>query len=105
MEKHMKATKSPKVYIFHSDPGHGWLAVKMKELISFGLETKISSYSYQKGKTVYLEEDCDASLFVKTLKEKNIPFELRESYQDKTPIRYYDSYKVPVENLQVLEDA
>lgn len=53
-----------KVFKFYSDPGHGWLAVKEKDLETVGLSLdKISSFSYRKGKTVYLEEDCDFSLF------------------------------------------
>lgn len=55
---------------FHSDPGHGWLAVKISLLQELGLEDKISGYSYMKGKTAYLEEDGDASLFMKSAKEK-----------------------------------
>ena len=44
----------------HSDPGHGWLAVKLSEIKMLGIETDISEFSYIKGKTAYLEEDCDA---------------------------------------------
>lgn len=50
------------------DPGHGWLAVKREELIAMGILHHITSYSYQKGATVYLEEDCDASTFVEAYK-------------------------------------
>jgi hypothetical protein len=57
-----------KTYKFYSDPAHAWLAVKRKELIELGLENPISSYSYQRGDTVYLEEDQDATLFINTLK-------------------------------------
>jgi hypothetical protein len=44
----------------HSDPGHAWLAVKLSEIKMLGIETEISSYSYVKGKTAYLEEEIDA---------------------------------------------
>lgn len=51
----------------YSDPGHGWLAVPTKTLFLMPIEliAKISRYSYQSdsGKTVYLEEDCDAAIF------------------------------------------
>lgn len=83
---------SSKTYIFHSDPGHGWLAVKLKELQELGIADKISSYSYQKGKTVYLEEDCDMSIFIKAKKAQGIDVQYRDSYLEKTPIRYYSSY-------------
>lgn len=86
------AKNKVKVYIFHQDPGHGWLAVKRKELIDLGLADCISSYSYQKGKTVYLEEDRDAPLFIDILKKKGIEFHYRASHLEKTPIRSYASY-------------
>lgn len=84
-----------KTYIYHTDPGHGWVAVKRKELEELNLIDKISPYSYQKGKTVYLEEDGDLSIFIETLFEKKgIRFKncYRSSYQERSPIRSYNSY-------------
>jgi hypothetical protein len=52
---------------YYSDPGHGWGAVKRQLLVDLGIANKISHYSYQKGKTVYLEEDCDLPTLVTTL--------------------------------------
>ena len=57
-----------KTYRFYADPSHGWAVVPVKELETFGLMDKISEYSYRKGETAYLEEDCDLSLLVETLK-------------------------------------
>lgn len=51
-------------YRFHIDPGHGWLEVTVNELEMLGLTGKISVYSYRKGNAVFLEEDCDAPLFI-----------------------------------------
>lgn len=87
-----KQSSKTKVYVFHSDPGHGWLAVKLKELQELGIEDKISSFSYQKGATVYLEEDCDAGVFIEALKASGKQFQHRSSFQEKTPIRSYNSY-------------
>jgi hypothetical protein len=81
-------------YIFHSDPGHGWLAVKYTELESLGILNKISGYSYVKGGTVYLEEDCDLSAFVTAKEAKGEAVTYRESYQEHTPIRGYDRFKI-----------
>lgn len=53
-----------KKFKFYSDPGHAWVAVKRADLDEMGLLPEISNYSYQKGKTVYLEEDSDAVKFV-----------------------------------------
>jgi len=58
-------------YIFHSDAGHGWLEVPKSELKSLGIKDKISRYSYIDGDNAYLEEDCDASVFIKAICEAN----------------------------------
>ena len=52
-------------YTFHCDPGHGWLAVPLAEIRKLGIADKISSYSYMSGGMAYLEEDCDAPVFIK----------------------------------------
>lgn len=80
------------MYVFHCDPGHGWLAVKRMELIRLKLLDKISSYSYQKGDTVYLEEDCDASIFERAKDDIGETVAYRESFQENTPIRNYQHY-------------
>ena len=51
-------------YEYHTDPGHGWLAVPDVELALLGLSGSISGYSYQRGAVVYLEEDCDMTKFL-----------------------------------------
>lgn len=84
-----------KIYVYHLDPGHGWLAVKRKELEDLGIASKITSCSYQKGKTVYLEEDCDMSLFLqaKGYTKENPCVSIKESYKEHTPLRNYPSYQ------------
>ena len=78
---------------FYSDPGHGWIAVKYNLLQELNITHKITPYSYQKGKTVYLEEDCDAYLFVKEMKKNGVEVVPDYKYTDKTsPIRSYASY-------------
>jgi hypothetical protein len=80
---------------FYSDPGHGWVAVKRKIVYDMDLAGKISPYSYQRGKTVYLEEDCDASLLVEALRERGIEIAVEESTTDRTsPIRSYERFGV-----------
>jgi hypothetical protein len=81
---------------FYADPGHGWGAVKRKVLVDLGILDRISHYSYQKGSTVYLEEDCDFPLFATTLNAKlnGVIFEYAEkSTNSRSPIRSYDSFK------------
>jgi hypothetical protein len=60
-----------KTYIWAVDAGHAWLAVKRKELDELNIADKISSYSYVKGGTVYLEEDCDARHFFEAYESKH----------------------------------
>ena len=60
-------------FIKHSDPGHGWLEVTPSDLSEVGLKlADISGYSYKnrRGTRLFLEEDCDASLFFKAYKDK-----------------------------------
>jgi hypothetical protein len=84
-----------KTYIFHSDAGHAWLAVRRKELMELGIMDKVSIGSYERGVTVYLEEDCDAGLFIKALKSKGIDIKYRESvHPTQSPIRKYNHFKL-----------
>lgn len=79
---------------YFQDPGHGWIGVKRSLVQELGIEDKISSFSYQRGQSVYLEEDCDASLLIEALKAKGIEFELVSKHTDKRhPIRSYESFK------------
>lgn len=79
---------------FYCDPGHGWMAVKRQELFELGIATRVSQYSYQNGKTVYLEEDCDASLYIQAMREiKGIEVEPIFKHSDKnSPIRSYQRF-------------
>lgn len=79
----------------YADPGHAWGAVKRKVLFDLGISDKISMFSYQKGDTVYLEEDCDLPILTTTLSAKGIWIEHLESHTDRrSPIRSYDSFKI-----------
>lgn len=64
---------------FHADAGHGWLAVKRKDVAELGLLDTISDFSYQKGATVYLEEDKDAQTFITTAKAKGLDVEVKQA--------------------------
>ena len=78
---------------FYADAGHGWMAVKRDILETLGLLDKVSSYSYQRGNTVYLEEDCDASLVFQALGAGNI--RLKEGkFVDRSPIRSYERFSL-----------
>ena len=79
-------------FTLYSDPGHGWLRVDIQSARSVGLEPKdFSTFSYQQGHWLYLEEDCDASLFVKAYMAKhNRPPVVKEHHTDgRSVIRNY----------------
>jgi len=83
-----------KKYRLFSDPGHSWLEVSFDELVSLGINKKITAWSYYKGNNVYLEEDVDAPLYLQT--KKDLTGEVTE-YEEITsdynsPIRSYSPY-------------
>lgn len=81
-------------YMFYTDPGHGWLAVKIAELHRLGIIDKISNCSYMRGKTAYLEEDCDAPAFLnaKEAAGEEVKINHSNSARDYSPIRSYAMY-------------
>lgn len=94
-----------KVY-YHNDGGHGWYAIKRKKLESMGILNNVTGFSYERGGTVYLEEDCDASLFFNALsEEEKQQIKVIDSYRDHSPVRGYSRFakrdlvpKTPLEN-------
>ena len=79
---------------YFTDPGHGWVSVKIDTLKNLGIADQISHYSYMRGKSAYLEEDCDLGLLLRTLDEQGIAFRFDERTTDKmSRIRNYDRYK------------
>jgi hypothetical protein len=73
----------------YADPGHAWAKVSRKLVARLGLTP--SSYSYQRGLYVYLEEDCDLMAFVAAY---NRPIEFIDRHTNKqSKIRNYDAYR------------
>lgn len=81
-------------YDVYEDPGHGWLKTTHEELKKFGLQSKISGYSYMRGDDVFLEEDCDLSLFIETLEAQGYAVQLRRhvARMRQSKIRNYQPY-------------
>ena len=78
---------------FYSDPGHAWVKFPMSKLYELGIQNKISTYSYRRNNTAYLEEDMDASILIEKLKELGITFKVREFNTNKySKIRSYRHY-------------
>lgn len=81
-------------YDCYSDPGHGWLKVKRSELVRLGILDRITSYSYQRGEFVYLEEDCDLSAFMDAKRVRAEAVAMRHhSSNQSSRIRGYDCFK------------
>lgn len=74
---------------FISDPGHGWLEVPMQMVEQLEIKEQITAYSYRKGDLAYLEEDCDAYVFLQTCRDQGFEYQLEEVFEDPTPIRRY----------------
>ena len=82
-----------RIFNFFADPGHGWMSVKKQFLNDLGIASQITHYSYQRGGTAYLEEDCDVSVFLAALKKAGIEVDIRQHHTDRqSKIRGYESY-------------
>ncbi|QDP52863.1 MAG: hypothetical protein Unbinned4512contig1001_1 [Prokaryotic dsDNA virus sp.] len=57
-------------HVFYTDPSHGWLAVEIEKINELNIAHKISEYSYLGKNHVYLEEDVDASIYLRAYEEK-----------------------------------
>jgi len=80
---------------FINDPGHGWLSVSLKDIIDLDIVDKISAYSYMSPSRAYLEEDCDASIFINAAKDAGWKLEIKESYSDNSwKGRNWPSYNI-----------
>lgn len=79
---------------YYTDPGHGWVSIKMQALKDLGISEKISHYSYMRGESAYLEEDCDLGILYQACDSKGIKIELITKHTDsRSPIRSYSVYK------------
>tara|TARA_R110002012_G_scaffold138888_5_gene295819 strand:+ start:8578 stop:8859 length:282 start_codon:yes stop_codon:yes gene_type:complete len=88
-------SKKTQNLIFYSDSLHGWLKVSKWDLQVLNIADKISTYSYMNGNNVYLEEDCDAEIYLNALKNVGLNYKIGEkvSRNDQSVIRSYNSYQ------------
>lgn len=95
-KKRKKLKKNPpsRTYTYFQDPGHGWIAVKVAELQQLQIEKKISTSSYLKGRTAYLEEDSDAATWYQAyVAQWGEEPKFKEKHTNKnSPIRSYPRY-------------
>lgn len=82
-----------KKYLYCVDAAHGWIRVKREELKRLEIAEKVSSYSYQMGEWVYLEEDRDAMLFDDAKKSRGEVYETCQKYSERSCVRDKERYK------------
>jgi hypothetical protein len=80
---------------FHTDPGHGWLEVTRADLVELGILGLISPYSYTDGPRFYLEEDCDATLYLEAAKAAGWVLHLVDKYAENSFVRQLPGVRVP----------
>lgn len=79
---------------FYSDSGHGWLKVSFALLLKMGIQNKISGYSYIRNGSAYLEEDCDANIFINAYKKMYGDLNIIEhNTNGQSKIRRYAQYQ------------
>jgi len=78
------------MYKWIVDPGHAWLRVPLSE-ITDEMAEKISNYSFKNSRQAYLEEDCDARIFIdaKKLDYQSIPVKYVE-YFNRSKTRFHE---------------
>lgn len=91
----MNSVHNPHFFTFHSDPGHAWLEVPKSLAIEIlGLRyLQISSFSYETDVALYLEEDCDAPLFLEACREKSYFYRFHEKDVNDSPIRQMNRFQ------------
>lgn len=78
----------------YSDPSHAYGKVKREVLKNLRLDKYISSYSFQRGDYVYLEEDRDLAMLCQALYDNNTRVVFNEKTTNKpSRVRTYDRYQ------------
>ena len=68
------------VLIYHTDPGHGWLAVPAALYHRIG-SPELSGYSYvDRQGTILAEEDCDMAKCLDALEHHRIPYRIDDVF-------------------------
>jgi hypothetical protein len=99
--------KTTRKLTFHTDPGHGWLQVDRADLDALDIAHKISRYSYERGPWVYLEEDCDAALFMNAAKTAGWVLNMTEKNEphNDSPVRSFERYQPRVTTATLINAA
>lgn len=77
----------------YSDPGHAWCKIPRSLLSKLGIGDQITTYSYQRKDSVYLEEDMDLGTLIVALNKAGVSVAFREfSTNKQSKIRSYLHY-------------
>ena len=60
----------------YSSPCHGWVKVENALMVTLGIISKISSYSFRSDTHWMIEEDSDARILINALKAAGIEYEI-----------------------------
>ena len=75
--------------------GHGYLSVSKKDFLLSGVKpSEISGYSGHTLNRIYLEEDCDATLFYNTCEKLGIQINVKDSYNLKFNITHNYNFEL-----------
>jgi hypothetical protein len=77
-------------------PGHGYLVAEKAMLRQLGIAGVVSNCSYEGNGSVYLEEDCDAPLFITAMAREGFVVEYNEievddNFAEKLSLDYYSA--------------
>ena len=87
-------SKKTKTLHMYEDPGHAWCKVRRDDKVFQMIAKEVTNFSYQLGKSVYLEEDYDLGLYYNKLVE--LGYKIKWKYvhdDDPSRIRGYESYE------------
>jgi hypothetical protein len=86
-------SKKTKTLLMYEDPGHAWCKVRRDDKIFQMIAKDVTYFSYQNGKSVYLEEDCDLGLYYNKLVELGYQIKWKYKPDNESRIREYAPYK------------
>ena len=77
-------------------PGHGYLVAEKAMLRQLGIASVVSNCSYEGNGSVYLEEDCDAPLFISAMEKSGFvvdysEIEVDDNFVEKLELDYYSA--------------
>ena len=80
-------------FTYYTDPGHGWVKVPKSLLVKLEIDSQITLFSYTRGDSVYLEEDCDLSTFEHAYRATGKELNFRHNHTNRqSKIRSYNQY-------------